>query len=210
MNDLPKFKSVTTDDLPGEFMKCLQCGQVMAPEECEAHSCPEPEPTEYEVEMNELRKIIGDESVPAKDRIEAFEKFDKYAALMHEQRILRIAERFTLGLLRKMVQKEFESQIEYARREIKRQYELNDDRRKEGLTFKQRQEAFGKERIAMLERQEKRLIHEMQHFVVRPVAEWFSQVDYAIAKKRGMSWIIRINFGSVYTLPQSNHAKGKS
>lgn len=208
MENKPTFKSVSSPHLDGEFMQCLGCKAVMDPEMCDAHICAAPEPSEYEVEMGKLRPIIADESLPAKDRLEAFQKYDRLVTDLFAERMVRIEQRFHPEILRKMVYKEFEAQLAYARKQIEKEYDLNDERRKAGANFKERREKFNKARIEMMTRQEKRLMQEMQTFVVKPIKEWFSQVDYAVAKKRGMSWIIRINFGNVYTIPQSKYGKG--
>lgn len=203
----PKFKEVTSPHLDGEFMQCLGCKSVMDADLCAEHICAEPDASEYEVEMARLRPIIGDDTRPAKERLEAFEKFDGLVTSLFEERMVRIEKRFTPEVLKRMVYKEFETQLAYARKQTQKEYELNDERRKQGKTYKERQELFGKSRVDMMARQEKRIMQEMDTFIVRPIKEWFSQVDYAIAKKRGMAWIIRVNFGSVYTVPHSTHGK---
>jgi hypothetical protein len=155
------------------------------------------EDVRIEDEKTRLLAIMHDESLSPSTRMLAFDRLDAMRDNEFEFRMDRIEERFPPEVLRGMVQKHFDSLIAFVRKKMQREYELNDDRRKNGMTYAERKALLAKSKLAALEKWEADLVRDSQSFTVRPVREWFDRADYAMAKKKGMSWIIKINFENV-------------
>lgn len=154
-------------------------------------------------DIERLDKLANSEETPVRERIEAFAEWMDLKDMHFRWFILpKVGRKYTIAVLRKMIIEQFNGQLEFARKQIEKEYVINDERRAKGMTFKERREKFNRERVAFMERQEKRIQEEMRSFEPYPLEAWFTQEDYALAVRHGMPWVIRFNFGRVYTIPQ--------
>lgn len=117
-----------------------------------------------------------------------------------EERLQKVASKYNPQALRRLIDTEFQAELDYAARQQGKEYTKNDELRAKGVPFTTRQELLNRDRIAMMERQIARLQQERRSFSPRPIAEWFDEGCYDMAVKNGMAWVIRINFASTYVL----------
>ena len=164
--------------------------------------------TTFPSEVSEIEKIRDDALADmAKGcTLDLIERYETARDVAWGIRLDAVRRKYTNEALRKLIIAEFDSQLEYCRLQTEKQYAMNDELRAKGVPFVERMKLLDKKRLDMLERQAARLVRERASFHVVPVDQWFTQDDWDLAKKKGIGFVIRLNFSRTYTVAnQPNH-----
>lgn len=110
---------------------------------------------------------------------------------MRHNMVGRVSGKYTPEVLKKMVSEEIAQQIERTRALRDNELRHNDDLRSRGTPYSERVKMVNIRKIDWCDSEEKRLSALSHTFRVKPLEEWFSEVEYETAKSMGMAWVIR-------------------
>lgn len=116
----------------------------------------------------------------------------------------KVSKKYTDDTIHKLVLEEFHWMIEFTRNRRAKVYEDNDERRRKGMPFVERDKLLDRGRIKFCDEYEARLTRDVQFFKVRPLHQWFGVDDYWDAKRKGMGYVIRFNFDRIYYVPNKH------
>jgi len=151
-----------------------------------------------EIEERDYRTALGAVANSGlKTYVSAIHTLENVVKIMRHNRVERASKGFTPKVLHKMVADEIKWLM--ARTREMRDAELlrNDEMRTKGTPFVERMKIINSRKIEWCDQEETRLSRLLSSFRVRPLAEWFDEVDYDAAKEMGMAWVIRLKLDSI-------------
>lgn len=116
---------------------------------------------------------------------------------MRHNRVERVSTKYTPEVLRQLVAEEIQWQIGSTREMRDAELQINDEQRARGTPYVERMKLINTRKIEWCDAEEARLRKLFSSFRVRPLSEWFDEVEYDAAKSMGMSWIIRTRLYSI-------------
>jgi len=145
----------------------------------------------------EAQATLENPETSIRERLDAYEQIDLADRVDFDEHLHRLETRLA-PRLRGMLVEEFDRRIAHATARIEREYADNDERRRAGMPFQERRAKLNTKWIAWLEKHREELQQARNRFTPRPVRDWFHQRDLWLAKKRGITYIIRLNFDQTY------------
>lgn len=112
-------------------------------------------------------------------------------------KLQRLEEHFTAERVAPMVREEAQRLLARTREMRDGEYAKVDELRAKHVPYKDRMRQFGASKVRWCEAEEERLAKVLQSPKVRPLSEWFDEVDYWAAKRNGMRSIIRLRFNEI-------------
>lgn len=112
-----------------------------------------------------------------------------------------VAKKYTDEIIYKLVLAEFHRLLEFIKNRRTKVYEDNDERRRKGVSFEERERLLDRSRLKYCDEYEAKLLQDVQVFKIRPLHQWFGVDEYWDARRRGMGWCIRWNFNRIYYVP---------
>lgn len=155
------------------------------------------ENTDEEDKKEYLAALGAVSEAPKGMTLAAINRAEKMRAKLRHNRSGRVAKKYTPEVLKWMVSKEINWQIGRTRQMRDAQLEVNDEMRSKGTPFVERMKVVNQRKILWCDLEEERLTKLLKTFRVRPLAEWFDEVDYETAKEMGMGWIIRYKLDEI-------------
>ncbi len=113
----------------------------------------------------------------------------------------KIMDKYPESVLREMLLKDFEKRLERVKRWRDKVYGDNDELRRKGVPFVERQKLLNRERLKFCDEYEAKLMHDVRVFKVKPLYQWFGVEDYWDAKRMGFENFISSRFEDAYYIP---------
>lgn len=197
------------DGFPGDYVRCGKCKAVVLQDESEAHKCPLT-PEEQDIKggrdhMKELWAKLGDDSVPVRDQIAAWEEHERIADVLYRHDLERIEKKYTPQIVHTLVFEALQKSLDFLQVYRAREYTKNDELRAKGVPYVERIKQLNTARIAWCDQHEAHLARVMRNFRVRPLKEWLGRSDLEWAREKGMRWIISFNLERIYYVPKDQN-----
>ncbi len=193
-----QFVVVASENLPGEFHRCTKCSEVFEGD-TSLHVCPPPpSPLLSHEEINRKTLVLLVEELGEKwlkeGRGEAIHSWEEAKRKLWDNDVQYIETRFPANVLYKMVVEESKFLLKRVKEMRDAEYALNDERRSKGIPYAQRMQLIDRSKITWCDREETVLTSSLK---VRPLREWFDEVELELARKLGMRWIIKTKFNQI-------------
>lgn len=189
-------KMPTVTDFPGEYFQCDECKEVILVIMgiVGEHKCT-PTPIEAQI-MAENQDVftatVAVNSAPDWPTMkEAIHRLEGIVRIVRHNRVGRASKKFPPAALHKMVADEIRWRIARAREMRDAEIQRNDDMRAKGTPYAERMKLIDSRKLAWCDAEDQRLGKLLSTFRVRPLDEWFGEVDYEAAKSEGMGWLVR-------------------
>lgn len=183
-----------------EAFRCKKCAAICVAEEYATHVCP---PTQQKAledsEDLEYRTALGAvaSSITYQELKVAIHSLETVTKTMRHNRVERVSRKYTPEVLRRMVAEEIRWQAGRTHEMRNAELLINDEMRAKGTPFVERMKLVNSGKIQWCDQEESRLTKLLGSFRVRPLAEWFDEVDYETAKEMGMGWLIRFKLDEI-------------
>ena len=146
----------------------------------------------FEIEEQDYRTALGAVANSGhKTVLEAIHTLENVGKIIWQNRVSRLEAAFPPSVLRQIAYKEIVFLLGRVREMREAEYAHNDDLRSKGMSFAERMKSISRSKIDWCDKEEARYMQMLQSFTVRPLREWFDEVDYDAAKSMGMSWVVR-------------------
>ncbi len=183
-----------------EAFRCKKCFAICVAEEYSSHACPPTQLQDLEASEDlEYRTALGAVTSAAtrEDLKVAIHSLETVTKTMRHNRVERVSRKYTPEVLRRMVAEEIRWQAGRTQQMRNAELLINDEMRARGRPFVERMKVVNDRKIRWCDQEEARLTKLLGTFRVRPLAEWFDEVDYETAKEMGMGWIIRFKLDEI-------------